>query len=76
MSAILGYRSMLTAVFCIKLPEISTSPILHDLLRSFKVDVPVWSVRPPTWDLEVVLCYLHFSSFEPLSSLSLRPLTK
>ena len=64
-SAILRYRSMLAAIFCFKLPEISTSPILQDLLRSFKVEVPIRSVRPPTWDLEVVLCYLRSSSFEP-----------
>ena len=34
------------------------------------------SVRPPPWDLELVLRYLHSSSFEPLSSLSLRFMTK
>ena len=45
--AILGYRSMLAAVFRFKLPEISTSPVLQDLVRSFKVEVPVRSVRPP-----------------------------
>ena len=76
MSAILGYRSILAAVFRFKLPEISTSPILHDLLRSFKVEVPVRSVHPPTWDLEVVLRYQRSLSFEPLSRSSLRFLTK
>ena len=75
-SAILGYRFMLAAVFRFKLLEISTSPVLHDLVRSFKVEVPVWSVRPPVWDLEVVLRYLHLSAFEPLSGLSLHFLTK
>ena len=29
-SAVRGYRSMLSAVFCSVLPEISTSPVLHD----------------------------------------------
>ena len=67
---------MLAAVFRFKLPEISASPVLHDLLRSFKVEVPVRPVRPPTWELEVVLRYLRSSSFEPLSSLCLRSLTK
>ena len=33
-------------------------------------------VRPPTWDLQVVLWFLRSSTFEPLSSLSLRSLTK
>ena len=72
MSAILGYYSMLAAVFKFKLPEISTSPVLQDLVRSLKIEVPV---RPPPWDLEVVLRFLRSSTFEPLSSLSLRSLT-
>ena len=57
-------------------PEIPTSPVLQDFVRSFKVEVPVRSVRPPAWDLEVVLRYLRSSAFEPLSGLSLRSLTK
>ena len=75
-SAILGYRSMLAAVFRFKLPEISTSPILQDPLRSFKIKVPVRSVCPPNSDLEVVLRYLRSLSFEPLSRLSLCSLMK
>ena len=47
--------------------------MLQDLVRSFKVEVPVC---PPPWDLQVVLRFLHSSTFEPLSSLSLRSLTK
>ena len=66
-SAILGHRSMLASVFRFKLPEISTSPVLQDLVLSFKVEVLVRSVRPPSWDLEVVLGYLRSSAFEPLS---------
>ena len=61
---------MLSAVFRFKVPEISTSPVLHDLVWSFKVEVPVHSVRPPAWDLEVVLRYLRSSAFEPLSDFS------
>ena len=69
---------MLAAVFCFKLPEISTSPIFLDLMRSFKVEVPAWSVCPPTCDLELILWYdtPSSSSFELLSSLSLRSLLK
>ena len=76
MSAILGYRSMLAAVFKLKLPEISTSPVLQDLVRSFKIEVPVRPVRPPPCDLVVVLRFLRSSIFEPLLSLSLRSLIK
>ena len=75
-SAVMGYRSMLSAVFKSILPEISSSPVLHDLLRSFQVEAPVREVRPPSWDLPLVLNFLRSSPFEPLSSASLRDLTR
>ena len=75
-SAIMGYRSMLSAVFKSILPEISSSPIIHDLLLSFQVEAPVREVRPPAWDLPTVLNYLRSSPFKPLSSASLRDLTR
>ena len=74
-SSIMGYRSMLSAVFKSILPEISSSPVLHDLLRSFQVEAPIWEVRPPAWDLPTVN-YLRSSSFEPLYTISLRDLTR
>ena len=37
LSTIKGYRAMLAAVFKFPLPEISTSPILKDLIRSFEI---------------------------------------
>ena len=75
-SAVLGYRSMLSAVFRSQLPEISTSPVIQDLLRSFKVEAPCRAVRPPSWDLEKVLDFLRSPVFEPLASCSLRDLTR
>ena len=75
-SAVLGYRSMLSAVFRTILPEISTSPIIQDLLRSFKVEAPCRAVRPPSWDLLKVLNYLQSPVFEPLSNASLCDLTR
>ena len=75
-SAVLGYRSMLSAVFRTVLSEISTSPVIHDLLRCFKVEAPCRAIRPPTWDLLKVLTYLRSSVFEPLSNASLRDLTR
>ena len=69
-SYIMGYRSMLSAVFKSVLPEISTSPVLHDLLRSFQAEAPIREVRPPSWDLNVVLTFLRSSSFEPLTMIS------
>ena len=75
-SAVLGYRSMLSAVFRFQLPEISSSPVIHDPLRSFKVEAPCRAVLPPSWDLEAVLSYLRSPVFEPLASCSLRDLTR
>ena len=72
----MGYRSILSAVFKSVLPEISTSPVLHDLLRSFRVEAPVKEVCPPSWDLLKVLTFLCASPFEPLSDASLRDLTR
>ena len=75
-SVVLGYRSMLSAVFRSQLPEISTSPVIQDLLCSFKVEAPCRAVRPPSWDLEKVLDFLRSPIFEPLTSCSLRDLTR
>ena len=67
---------MLSAVFKSILPEISSSPTLHDLLHSFQVEAPVREVRPPSWDLPTVFNFLTSSPFEPLASTSLRDLTR
>ena len=40
LSTIKGYRAMLAAVFKFPLPEISSSPILKDLVRSFEISTP------------------------------------
>ena len=52
------------------------SSVIKDLLRSYKVEAPVRSVRPPPWDLGAVLRYLVSSTFEPLVSTPLHSLTK
>ena len=75
-SAIMGYRFMLSAVFRSVLPEISTSAVLHDLLRSFRVEAPIRSVTPPAWNLLTVLEFLKSPIFEPLRQASLRDLTR
>ena len=75
-SAVMGYRSMLSAVFRSVLPEISTSVVLHDLLRSFRVEAPIRSVTPPAWNLLAVLKFLKSPIFEPLRQASLRDLTR
>ena len=75
-SALMGYRSMISAVFRSGLPEIATSPVLHDLLRSFRVEAPARSVTPPSWDSLKVLEYLKSPVFDPLHQSFLRDLTR
>ena len=75
-SSIRGYRSMLSAVFRLHLPSLSTHPVLLDLLRSFCLESGERQLRPPAWDLSLVLRYLNTSAFEPLSVAPLRALTQ
>ena len=67
-SSIKGYHSMLSAVFRFHLPSLSSHPVVRDLLRSFCLGSAERQLRPPAWDLSVVLRFLNTSSFEPLSS--------
>ena len=67
---------MLSGVFRFILPELSSHFVLHDLLRSFRLERPLPSSRLPTWDLLLVLRFLRGPPFEPLSSCSLRGLTQ
>ena len=70
LSTIKGYRAMLSAVFKFPLPEISTSPILKDLIRSFEISAPRPLFPPPPWDLDKVLEYLSGQPFEPVARAS------
>ena len=74
-SSIASYRSMLSGVFRFILPELSSHFVLHDLLRSFRLERSLPSSRLPPWDLQVVLRFLRGPPFEPLAS-SLRDLTQ
>ena len=76
LSTIKGYRAMLSAVFKFPLPEISTSSILKDLIRSFEISAPRPLFPPPPWDLDKVLQYLSGPPFEPLARASFLDKTK
>ena len=76
LSTIKGYRAMLAAVFKFPLPEISSSPILKDLVRSFEISAPRPIFPPPPWDLDKVLEFLSGPPFEPLSRASFLDKTK
>ena len=75
-SSISGYCSMLSAVFRFQLPSLSSHPVLCDLLRSFCLELAERLLRPPAWDLSMVLRYLNTSAFEPLSVAPLHALTQ
>ena len=76
LSTIKGYRAMLAVVFKFPLPEISSSPILKDLIRSFEISAPRPIFPPPPWDLDKVLEFLSGPPFEPLARASFLDKTK
>ena len=65
---------MLSMVFRFHLPSLSSNPVLRDLLRSFRLSSAERLLRPPAWDLSLVLRFLNSSAFEPLSQAPLRAL--
>ena len=74
-SSVRGFCSMLSFMFKFRLPEIQTSSLLHDLIRSFELERPSRSSNPPACDLVKVLTYLRSLIFEPLASRDLRTVT-
>ena len=76
LSTIKGYRAMLAAVFKFPLPEISSSPVLKDLVRSFEISALRPIFPPPPWDLDKVLEFLSGPPFEPLARASFLGKTK
>ena len=75
LSTIKGYRAMIAAVFKFPLPEISSSSVLKDLVRSFEISAPR-PIFPPPWDLDKVLEFLSGPPFEPLARPSFLDKTK
>ena len=68
-STIKGYRAMLSSVFKFCLQEISSSPVLKDLVRSFEISASRPLHHLPPWDLDKVLEYLSGPPFEPWQTL-------
>ena len=75
-SCVRGYRSVLSVVFRWKLPDLQTSPVIRDLIRSFSIQRPRGGLSPPCWDLVKVLVALRSPPFEPLGEATFKDLTK
>ena len=67
---------MLSSVFKFCLPEISSSPILKDLVLYFDISAPCPLHHTPPWDLDKVLEYLSGPPFEPLAEAPFRNKTR
>ena len=75
-SSLHGYRSVLSAVFRFHLPSLSSGPVIRDLLRSFRLSSAERVLRPPAWDLSMVLPCFVSPALEPLSRASFHALTR
>ena len=62
---------MLSGVFFCRaiLPEVSSFSWLHDLIRSFKFESCFVPIRPPSFDVELVLRALHGGECGPMTQL-------
>ena len=65
-SVINGYRATLNSFLTLKGLDLSTSRELSILFRSFSRSVPHGELRPPAWDVALVLQSLTGPPYEPL----------
>ena len=76
-SSIKGYRSAIASTLKhFTSVDFSSHPVLSDVIRSMNLEKPAVSRVIPHWDLALVLDSLKKSPFEPMSSCSLKCLTK
>ena len=65
-SAVKGYSSALNSVLALKGRDLASSREITMLLRSFSRSVDPVELRPPAWDVALVLQSLTGAPFEPL----------
>ncbi|XP_045101307.1 uncharacterized protein LOC123498206 [Portunus trituberculatus] len=75
-TAIKGYKAMLNGVFALKGFDLSTDPVLREVIKTCSRQVQRPPCRAPSWNVDVVLKALTCPPFEPLHQASLRDLTK
>ena len=71
-SAVKGYSSALNSVLALKGRDLVSSREITILLRSFSRSVDPVELRPPAWDIALVLQSLTGSPYEPLQTLDER----
>ena len=67
-SALKGYRSTINSVMALKGVDLSTSRELSMLFRSFSKSCSPADLRPPAWDVALVLQSLTSPPYEPLKT--------
>ena len=65
-SAVKGYSSALNSVLALKGRDLASSQEIRMLLRSFSRSVDPVELRPPAWDVALVLQSLTGAPYEPL----------
>ena len=70
-----GYRAALNPVFRARGIELSSNPVVADLMASFRTQRPRKSPSLPEWDMAFVLYCLTKAPWEPLSEISIKRLT-
>ena len=66
LSALKGYRSAITSVFNLKGLDLANSKELYMLFRSLAKTCPPQDLRPPAWDVTLVLQSLTKQPYEPM----------
>ena len=66
LSALKGYRSAINSVLTLNGTDLSDSRELYILFRSFAKSCPTTGLRPPAWDVALVLSSLTTAPYEPL----------
>ena len=76
LSAVKGYKAMLNSVFRFKGFDLSTDPVLRDVIRACGQRLPRTRLKLPPWNVDVVLRHLMGAPFEPMATSSCRLLTQ
>ena len=76
LSAIKGYRVALNSVFALKGMDLADSCRIFMLIRSFSKSVRPEELRPPAWDVTLVLQSLTGAPYEPLRTMDERFLSQ